>query len=186
MSKEKKIFVAENQYKEDFLRIIDIVSGVFPIIKELGIIEKNDIENKNKAEMLSQDIKNLEATKKVILDQSIVKHLENIIEEKTNTVVEYVSKRAKVSDTIIELKEEVEEYEKYAIKQYSFFESMNVLDCIDFSKMTYQQIFACIFIGVNVSEYIGTTRIEVVERQRIAELCNMNKDQIIERFKEIL
>ena len=185
MSKAQKTFSVENQCKEDFLRIVNIVADVLPVFKRKGRVEKRLAEIKTATDILHQDITNLKGTQKVILDDKIVQYLEEFVNNKTAELDSKDAEKVNLHSEIEKLNDEIVKYEIYAKTSYDFFVRTVRFDDVDFVEMTKEQLLACIFIGINIAYFVDTSRLEV-ERQKIFAMGKMKREEFKSKLKEIL
>lgn len=185
MSKEHKTFSVIEQLDTDFMRVVDVVANVLPLFKRSGRIEKRCAGIKTSIDTLEQDIKNLKAAQKTILDEQIVQNFEGIINNKNEEIASKESVYEKLFSEKNKINSEIRAYEVYARTAIIFFETTGVINKVNFVELTKEQILACIFMGINVSNYVEIARMEVA-RQEIFILSKMPSDEFKKKLKEIL
>ncbi len=148
MPKTRKRFDAETEIRKYFLSAVKKVTGLIPLMKEEANLKYELAELGRVEKIITEEIKSLKVSIKLVKKDEIKKAIEEIISLKEKELEENEKKSDNLTEQLNECTDEISDYESYINRIYLFTDEFDMIydDEIGFEKFSRDEFIAYVFL----------------------------------------
>ena len=170
MPKTRKRFDAETEIRKYFLSAVKKATGLIPLMKEEANLKYELAELGRVEKIITEEIKSLKVSIKLVKKDEIKKAIEEIISLKEKELEENEKKSENLTEQLNKCTDEISDYESYINRIYMFTDEFDMIydDDINLEKFSRNEFIAYVFLRTNYGEekfprYIRTDCSEVTK-----------------------
>lgn len=148
MPKTRKRFDSETEIRKYFLSAVKKVTGLIPLMKEEANLKYELAELGRVKKIITEEIKSLKVSIKLVKKDEIKKAIEEIISLKEQELKENNEKCDELNKQLEECTDEISDYERYINRIYQFTDEFDMIydDEIGFEKFSRDEFIAYVFL----------------------------------------